>query len=64
MLAEFRCPRCGALEEILVRSVDSMEDPNFMAPICSFCDLLMEYVEFPLTSFALKGTGWYKTDYK
>ena len=52
---EFKCPECDEEIEILQK----IDDP---APECE-CGAEMEK-EISLSSFVLKGTGWYKTDYQ
>ena len=53
---EYICPKCGAELEVLQKLND---DP----PICEECSEEMEK-QIGLSNFILKGTGWYKTDYK
>jgi putative FmdB family regulatory protein len=59
MIYEYRCGHCEKIQEVWQK----MSDPAPKA--CSLC-----HSEGPLervisaTSFALKGTGWYTTDYK
>ena len=54
---EYKCEKCGNLDEHLMRFSDP--DPEG----CSKCgDPVHKIVS--QTSFSLKGTGWYVTDYK
>lgn len=50
---EYICEKCGKEEEVL----QSVNDPP---PMC--CEQKMKK-QISLSSFILKGTGWYKTDY-
>ncbi len=53
---EYECESCGARHEIMQRYTDM---PLAICPACggSVRKLISN------TSFVLKGTGWYKTDY-
>ena len=53
---EYICQECGEEQEILQR----FDDPP---PQCENCDEDMEKV-MSLSSFILKGKGWYISDYK
>lgn len=53
---EFVCKRCETETEKLLK----MSDPN---PKCEKCGEEMEK-KVSQTSFSLKGSGWYKTDFK
>ena len=53
---EYRCEKCGGEFE-LFRSITS--DGN---PTCKFCDGPVKKL-ISRSSFHLKGTGWYVTDY-
>lgn len=56
---EYRCQACGAEEEILQK----MSDPKPTS--CSKCGKgPMDKLMPSSTSFALKGTGWYVTDFR
>ncbi len=52
---EYECDDCGELLEVLVLSED---EPN----TCSKCSGKLNRL-ISKSSFHLKGTGWYKTDY-
>jgi putative FmdB family regulatory protein len=52
-LYEFKCPKCGKIVERLQK----YSDP---APVC--CTAMTRLTS--LSSFHLKGSGWYSTDYK
>jgi len=54
---EFKCVRCRELFEKLQR----YDDPNPPCPACGFdhTDKLIS-----ASNHELKGTGWYKTDFK
>ena len=54
---EYRCDSCGKQTEILQKSSDEPVEP------CSECQGALSQI-MSLSSFALKGTGWYTTDYK
>jgi len=51
---EFDCDNCGNKVEILQK----VKDPN---PYCSCGQEMKKLIS--QTSFILRGTGWYKTDY-
>jgi putative FmdB family regulatory protein len=55
---EYRCAECGHVQDHFHRS------RNETAPLCKHCraDALERLVS--LTSFQLKGKGWYVSDYK
>lgn len=53
---EYQCKKCGKEMETIAR----FNDPN---PTCSNCGHTMEK-KISLSSFHLKGNGWYVTDYK
>ena len=54
---EYICPECENTQETLVLSdVDTHEEK------CKICGRRMEK-QISLSSFHLKGTGWYATDY-
>lgn len=53
---EYQCDSCGAQRELFVRSTD------VAPPLCAACRKRMRRVISP-TSFILKGSGWYVTDY-
>lgn len=53
---EYRCDRCGEEFE-LFRSITDNGTPN-----CKFCDGPVKKL-ISRSSFHLKGTGWYVTDY-
>jgi putative FmdB family regulatory protein len=56
-LYEYQCVACGKVHEVVQKFSD--------APLekCPDCQGRLEKA-FSLGSFALKGTGWYTTDYK
>lgn len=53
---EYRCEACGAQHEIVQKITD---EPLSVCPSCS--GKMKKMVSS--TSFVLKGTGWYVTDY-
>jgi putative FmdB family regulatory protein len=53
---EYRCRKCGGEFE-LFRSISENGDPR-----CKFCDGVVEKL-ISRSSFHLKGSGWYVTDY-
>lgn len=53
---EYRCKKCGKEFEIFQRITD------VTVPPCKFCQGPVEKL-ISLSSFHLKGTGWYVTDY-
>ena len=57
-LFDYQCEKCGSVIEKLVKSSSDKE-----TVWCPKCDYPM-HRQLPLTSFDLKGTGWYKTDFK
>lgn len=54
---EYKCDQCGKVSEILQRKFDVDEAP------CEACGAPAHRI-MSNTSFVLKGTGWYVTDYK
>jgi putative FmdB family regulatory protein len=56
-LYEYKCRTCGNVDEHLMR----MSDPHPAG--CTKCEGPVEKL-LSQTSFALKGSGWYVTDYK
>lgn len=54
---EYKCTKCGKEFEVLQRSFDVDEAP------CEHCGAPGKRF-MSNTSFVLKGTGWYVTDYK
>jgi putative FmdB family regulatory protein len=57
-LYEYKCSACSHLDEVLQK----MSDPAPEA--CSQCGKGPMVKQMSMTSFALKGTGWYVTDFK
>jgi putative FmdB family regulatory protein len=57
-LYEFVCPKCNHLHEEWFKIKDS---PKKLP--CKKCNGIMKRI-ISNTSFILKGTGWYQTDYK
>ncbi len=55
---EYRCENCGAKSEFLQKVSDQ---PTIKCPQCHF-DELKKIISS--TSFQLKGTGWYVTDFR
>lgn len=55
---EFRCAACGHLDEIMQK----MSDPAPEA--CSVCSKGPMEKQMSRSNFALRGTGWYVTDFK
>jgi putative FmdB family regulatory protein len=59
-LNDFKCPKCGLLEELITRSSDP-------APRCpdAACEGVEMERQLALPAPAqFKGTGWYETDYR
>jgi putative FmdB family regulatory protein len=56
-LYEFKCEKCSQIEEHLMKISDPA--PNN----CEACGGKLNKI-MSQTSFTLKGTGWYATDYK
>ncbi len=54
---EYKCEKCGNVSEILQKRFDVDEAP------CETCGAPAHRI-MSNTSFVLKGTGWYVTDYK
>ena len=54
---EYQCTNCGRTVEVMQRITDK---PLIKCPTCK--GTLRRLIS--LTSFQLKGTGWYATDYK
>ena len=54
-LYEYVCPKCKHKEEVICKH----SDPN---PVCKECAIEMER-QLGLSSFILKGEGWYKDGY-
>jgi putative FmdB family regulatory protein len=57
-LFEYRCSTCGHLEEVLQKHGEPAPDP---CPACGKSATMAK--EVSLTSFQLKGGGWYKDLY-
>ena len=53
---EYECPKCRKQIEVIQKYDDK-------PPKCGHCGVEMKKLMSD-TSFILKGTGWYKTDYK
>lgn len=53
---EYQCPKCHTVFEEWLRSVDESDKP------CPKCATLSPHI-VSKTSFALKGDGWYVTEY-
>ena len=53
---EYQCDRCGSRRELILKPGEEAR------PICTACRKRMRRVISP-TSFILKGSGWYVTDY-
>jgi putative FmdB family regulatory protein len=57
-LYEYKCTKCGAEVEVLQKHDDE-------APCCDRCEEKESMKkQMSLSSFRLKGVGWYETDYK
>lgn len=54
---EYQCEKCGKVSEVLQKRFDVDEAP------CEACGAPAKRI-MSNTSFVLKGTGWYVTDYK
>lgn len=54
---EYKCQKCGKQFE----AFQGITDPELKS--CKFCKGKVHKL-MSLTSFSLKGTGWYATDYK
>lgn len=54
---EYKCDKCGKISEILQKHFDVDEAP------CEACGAPAHRI-MSNTSFVLKGSGWYVTDYK
>lgn len=59
-LYEYRCSIC----QETVERLGKMDEPTIACPNCSTpnCSVLMNRI-ISISSFHLKGNGWYKTDY-
>ena len=55
---EYRCTNCGKHVEIMQKMSDAP------ARLCNHCNTEGLERQLSRTSFVLKGTGWYATDYK
>lgn len=51
---DYVCPKCNEKQEVIQKFIDTQERK------CPKCDTLMEKA-IGLSSFRLKGSGWYKT---
>ena len=58
-LYDFRCEECDYIEEILISSAGSSE----IALTCPDCEKETMKRQVGLSSFQLKGGGWYKDGY-
>lgn len=54
---EYICKNCN----ITIEKIEKINEKNIQ--ICEICKKNLEK-KISKTSFSLKGTGWYKTDYK
>jgi putative FmdB family regulatory protein len=54
---DYHCDKCNTIEEHLVKNI---EEPMK----CPTCEKEMERLITGRHGFILKGTGWYKTDFK
>ena len=52
----YRCDRCGHECDVLQKGSDA-------APACSQCGYAFMEKQITAAAFALKGDGWYKTDF-
>ncbi len=57
MLFDYKCEKCGFEKEVLTSK-------DFIEVWCPHCDLPMQKQISRSTSFQLKGSGWYETDFK
>jgi putative FmdB family regulatory protein len=55
---EYKCTKCDNVFELLETTFNDVKEKK-----CTKCGSNAERI-ISLTSFHLKGTGWYKTDYK
>ncbi len=55
---DYKCTKCEKVQEVIQKFVDP--DPNRKCPDCG---APMEK-QIGASSFQLKGTGWYATDFK
>jgi putative FmdB family regulatory protein len=53
----FHCAKCGYEFEELLKT----DDPY---PACPACESQRVSKQIAVSNFVLKGTGWYKTDFK
>ncbi len=53
---EYQCEKCSEIYEIFVRNGDKMPD------VCEICGGRLHKI-ISVSSFHLKGSGWYITDY-
>ncbi len=58
-IKEYRCKDCGYINEILYLSSDDL----LTCRRCAVCDKTDLVEVISLSSFRLKGNGWYETDY-
>lgn len=56
---EFQCSSCNSVVEVIQKVSDPVPDT---CPNCKAKDSLSRLIS--RTSFVLKGTGWYETDFK
>lgn len=54
---EFKCESCSHIDEVLMKISDPAPEK------CSVCGGKVKKI-MSQTTFSLKGTGWYMTDYK
>ena len=60
MIKEYQCPTCGSKKEVIILPKATKKKISSLLPECDSCGQKMEEVEFPLSSFRLKGKDWYK----
>lgn len=56
MLREYICKNCKETLELIAKFED---EPQTKCPFCG--EEKLELVKFPLSSFILKGKGWFKS---
>jgi len=57
MIREYKCKNCGEKCEYIEKYEDDLKKD---CPKCKSLDSL-EYIPISLSSFSLKGTGWFKS---
>lgn len=59
-LYEYKCPSCGNKIDIIL----SLEERSKSVPVCTKCGTVLQKLFSAPAYFDLRGSGFYKTDFK